>query len=427
VLSQKTQTQQKSFFLKKEIHIIYIEDSPFDTGLTEHALKKGGYTFSMKIVETAKSLQEALDAKQPDLILSDHSLPAFNSMDALKMCRAKYPGIPFILLTGSMSEEFAVECLLAGMDDYILKSNLIRLPSSVERVLSKKQVVEEKALIENLHKELQETLKVVEIQHKEIIDSINYASRIQDAILPHESKFMEEFHAGFSIFIPRDIVSGDLYWLEQATATNSMEDPVKLLAVVDCTGHGVPGAFMSLLVSELLHQILKDPDINSPAEGLEYLNRRLPESLNKNNKERINDGFDIALCEFDPMRNTLCFAGANRPLWLVRNSEDHPELIEYKGTKHSIGGHTPADQVFENITIELIEGDRLFMFTDGITDQFGGEKGKKMGKQVLKKEILQSAHLSMDEQKNHLQDFIARWKGSQDQVDDMLLMGIEIG
>jgi serine phosphatase RsbU (regulator of sigma subunit) len=390
-------------------------------------LKKAGYAFSIDIVETAKGLQQALDKKQPDLVLSDHSLPAFNSMDALKMCRTCYPGVPFILLTGSVSEEFAVECLLAGMDDYILKSNLIRLPSSIERVLSKKKVVEEKQLIENLHKELQETLKVVEVQHKEIIDSINYASRIQDAILPHESKFREEFHAGFSIFIPRDIVSGDLFWLEQATATNSMEDPVKLIAVVDCTGHGVPGAFMSLLVSELLHQVLKDPDINSPAEGLEYMNRRLPESLNKNNKERINDGFDIALCEFDPMRNTLCFAGANRPLWLIRNTDDTPELIEYKGTKHSIGGHTPADQVFENIIIELQGGDRLFMFTDGITDQFGGEKGKKMGKQLLKNELLQSAHLSMPDQRNHLMDFIRRWQGTLEQIDDMLLMGIEIG
>lgn len=412
--------------MDKELQILYLEDNPADAGLTQRALRKAGISFRMDVVETEAQFISALTERQPDLILSDHSLPGFNSLEAYRIVKERNLGMPFILLTGSVSEQFAVDCLLAGIDDYILKSNLIRLPSSIERVLSKKQIKVEKETIEKLHAQLQETTRIIEIRNKEVIDSINCAKRIQDAILPHDREFSEELLDGFVIYQPRDIVSGDLYWLSRVTTTDSRSLALKIIAVIDCTGHGIPGAFMSLLVSSLLNETLKNKDINTPDDVLAFLNEKLPYNLNKHNKELITDGLDMALCALDPVNRTVYFSGANRPLWLVRNSEDGYTLIEYKGTKASISANTPRDQVFENNTIALQPGDRLFMFTDGVTDQFGGPKGKKLGRNSLKELLLSSSHLPMQEQKETIVNYLEAWKGRLEQVDDILMLGISI-
>ena len=369
----------------------------------------------------------ALNNYIPDLILSDHSLPGFNSTEAYKISVIKRPGTPFILLTGTVSEQFAVDCLQAGIDDYILKTNLIRLPSSILRILSKQKIKQEKEIIETLLEELKTTYKQIELKNREITDSINYARRIQDAVLPNTTSINNEFKDGFIIYEPRNIVSGDLYWLANTTTTNGSNLSLKIIAAIDCTGHGIPGAFMSLLTSVILNQTLKNTEINSPADVLIHLNQNLPALLNRNHKEKITDGLDIALCAIDLQNRTLYFSGANRPVWIIRKHEtENFELIEHKGTKASIGSHTPVTQLFANNKINLETGDRLFLFTDGITDQFGGANGKKMGRKKLKEILLNSSHLSMKLQKEYIAHFLKEWKGLQEQVDDILLLGIEM-
>src|SRR6218665_3834155 len=323
--------------MDKELQILYLEDNRYDAELTLLALKKAGIRFKMRVVESEKAFRNALNEQLPDLILSDHSLPGFSSMQAFEIART-YPYVPFILLTGSVSEQYAVDCLLAGIDDYILKGNLIRLPSSIERLMSKTKIKREKEVIEQLHSELQKTHQEVEIKRQEITDSINYAKRIQDAVLPHEKEFDEGFSSSFIIYKPRDIVSGDLYWLANTTTTDSRNLPLKVLAAVDCTGHGIPGAFMSLLVSVLLNETLTNPDVNTPSDVLAYLNFKLPKILNRGTGERITDGLDIVLCALDLPQRILYFSGANRPLWIVRKQNTGFELLVYKGAKISIGG-----------------------------------------------------------------------------------------
>lgn len=412
--------------VNKELQILYLEDNPDDVGLTCIALKRAGISFTMKVVQTEGEFSDAIKNGNPDLILSDHSLPGFNSLEAYRIVKVENPGIPFILLTGAVSEEFAVDCLLAGIDDYILKSNLIRLPSSIERVLSKRKIKKEKETIEALHSELQETTRQIEVKNREITDSINYARRIQMAIMPDARQFIRDFKSGFVIYEPRDIVSGDMYWVTKNVPTQLDTNELKIAIVIDCTGHGVPGAFMSLLVSELLSQALFNRDINTPREALGFLNKRLSFSLHRSSQEVITDGCDMSICAFDLPGKKLYYAGANRPLWIIRKTNSEIELLEFKGTKASIGAYTPRDQVFEQMAINTVSGDRFFMFTDGITDQFGGANGKKMGRKLLKKILLDSAGLNMHAQREYLVKHLKTWKGIQEQVDDMLLMGIEI-
>lgn len=408
------------------MQIIYIEDSPDDVGLAELALKKAGLNFKMFVVDTEKEFSKVLDVIIPDLILSDHSLPGFNSSEAYKITMLKRPDTPFILFTGTVSEEFAVNCLLAGIDDYILKSNLIRLPSSIERVLAKKKIKQEKEIIEGLHAELKETYRQIEIKNKETVDSINYAKRIQDAVLPNDKQFENEFNSGFIINQPRDIVSGDLFWLSAFPAKDENSLPLKVIAAIDCTGHGIPGAFMSLLVSVLLNETLKNRTIKLPGDVLFHLNQKLPAILYGTEKEKINDGLDIVLCAIDLTKKVVYYSGANRPLWIVRKTNEGFEVIIFKATKASIGGFTLPDQEFINTTFALETGDRLFMFTDGITDQFGGHKGKKMGRKKLKEILVNSAGFEIDHQKKYIFAFIKEWQGANEQVDDMLMVGIEI-
>jgi serine phosphatase RsbU (regulator of sigma subunit) len=412
--------------MEKDLRILYIEDNPDDVNLVEFSLRKTGLDFQILAVVSEKEFVRELSNFNPDIVLSDHSLPGFNSTEAFKIARSHNAEIPFILLTGTVSEEFAVDCLLSGMDDYILKSNLIRLPSSIDRILSRNKIKEEKYIVENLLLELQGTHKQLEIKTKEIMDSINYAKRLQDAILPNDKLFSKLFYSNFVIYNPRDIVSGDFYWLAKTTTTDKRNLSLKLLAAFDCTGHGIPGAFMSLLASVLLTDTLKDPDINSPGEALSSINQKLPAILNRNQNEKITDGMDIALCALDFSTRTLYFSGANRPLWVLRKTTDKYDLLEYKGTKASIGAHTPVGLEFKDHVIKLQRGDRIFIFTDGITDQFGGPKGKKLGRKRLKDAVLESCSLPMHIQKVFLSSFFVQWMGVLEQVDDMLLIGIEI-
>lgn len=412
--------------MTKELNILYLEDNPDDVVLTQRALKKAGILSDMRVVETEKQFREALILQEPDLILSDHSLPGFNSLEAFRIVRERHLEIPFILLTGTVSEEFAVDCLLAGIDDYILKSNLIRLPSAIERVLAKRNMQKEKEVIEALHTELQETHRLIELKNKEITDSINYARRIQNAVIPDVGQLMQDFKSGFVIYEPRDIVSGDLYWLTKHTDPQKTSGARTVAAVIDCTGHGVPGAFMSLLISELLNQALFNKDVHTPGEVLNFLNKKLPESLNRSSHVRVTDGCDISICVFDLSEKKLFFAGANRPLWIIRRQGTGHVFLEHKGTKASIGGYSVYNQEFENRDINLQSGDRFFMFTDGITDQFGGGKGKKMGRKLLQQILMSSVGLEMSVQKEFINQQLRIWRGYHEQVDDMLLMGVEV-
>ncbi|MES2515582.1 MAG: two-component regulator propeller domain-containing protein [Bacteroidota bacterium] len=282
-----------------------------------------------------------------------------------------------------------------------------------QKLIREKQVLETK--VTERTSELKSANLHLNIAIEEIKDSINYAERIQSSILPETSVIKEQLPNSFILFKPRDVVSGDFYWFNKT-------DGKLFVACVDCTGHGVPGAFMSMIGNSLLNEIILTKKITSPSAILSSLNTSIFKVL-KQNTSASRDGMDMALCMIDLKANTLTYAGANRELLLIRNSE----LIEYKPTKSAIGGFTDSATVFRETVIEFLPNDQFYMTTDGYADQFGGEKGKKLMTKNFKEFLLQIHELPMLQQQEQLDKKIISWMGSEHaQVDDILLIGIKL-
>jgi len=287
-----------------------------------------------------------------------------------------------------------------------------------------KQIIETQKLEVDQQRELadkrrviaEEQKQIIEQKQKEILDSIHYAKRIQQAMLTSEEYMTRHFSVEKFIFYqPKDIVSGDFYW--------ALHHHNRFyIAAADCTGHGVPGAFMSLLNISFLNGNVIERGILEPDQILNEQRREIIKALNPNGTENSKDGMDCALCAFDLGNNTLKFALANNPLWLIRNNE----LIEYKADKMPVGKYDESQKDFTLQTIQIIKGDSIYIFTDGYADQFGGEKGKKFKYKHLKETLLANVHLSMEDQKVLLANTINEWKGDLEQVDDILVIGIRI-
>ena len=282
----------------------------------------------------------------------------------------------------------------------------------------------QKKIQEYLEKELDARTSVVrkqkaeiELQNIEITDSINYAKRIQSSILPDISKLKDSFRDAFILFRPRDIVSGDFYWFDK------LDDDKFILVCADSTGHGVPGAFMSMIGSTLLQDIIARKRISKPSEILSMLDRQLFTTLNQNVELGVaNDGMDMVVFEFNIRTRHLRFASAMRPVILMLGGESY----YIKGNRSSIGGETVGEKFFDDQEYYLKENDSIYLFSDGLADQFGGPDGKKMKIARLKRLIEQISDQSMDEQNEAISKFYDDWKGDFDQVDDILLMGVRV-
>jgi serine phosphatase RsbU (regulator of sigma subunit) len=263
---------------------------------------------------------------------------------------------------------------------------------------------------------------IIEEKNKDITDSINYARNIQQAILPFENRILQSLFpllgkredAFFILFKPRDIVSGDFYWFSE-------KDDYIFLAVADCTGHGVPGAFMSMIGSATLTHAVSERNITEPGKILSEVNRKIKEAL-KQTENFNRDGMDISLIRFDKKDpETILFAGAMRTLYHLRT-----ELEEIAGDKMSIGGTTDDHYQYATHKISVRKGDNLYVFSDGYADQFGGEGGKKFRTGNFKKLLLSIHDQSMDQQKESLDSSFEAWKGNLEQVDDVCVIGIKI-
>ncbi|NSW46611.1 MAG: SpoIIE family protein phosphatase, partial [Bacteroidales bacterium] len=263
----------------------------------------------------------------------------------------------------------------------------------------------------------------IEEQKKQITDSINYAKRIQEAVLPMSEMARSVLGEHFILFKPKDIVSGDFYWTTQI-------DNMLIVAVADCTGHGVPGAFMSMLGISFLNEIVRKKEMTKANDVLNELRKEIINALQqKGIAGEQKDGMDIALIAIN--KNTLqCqFAGANNPLYLVRKAQNEPtanyELTEYKGDKMPVAIYIIMNN-FTNYEFQLEQGDILYLFSDGYADQFGGEHGKKFMYKRFKELILANAHKPMNEQKQAFEETIVQWIGNGEQTDDITVVGIKI-
>ena len=267
--------------------------------------------------------------------------------------------------------------------------------------------------------------ELVEEKQKEILDSIRYAKRIQDAVLKEQEHISAHLPGHFVLFQPKDIVSGDFYWSIE-------KDNYWYVAAADCTGHGVPGAFLTILGTSFLNELNATDTLLTPAEILDKLRSRMIAELSVTNKEtnETKDGMDISLARLNLSTKELMWAGANNPLWItsvINQAADKKEykLIEVPAHKQPIGFY-PTLTPYPNHVIELKKGDTFYLFTDGYADQFGGEKGKKLKYKAIKELLLNAADEPMENQKNILLQYFIKWKGNYEQTDDVCIIGINI-
>ena len=289
--------------------------------------------------------------------------------------------------------------------------------------LTKKEIIARLKLIES-NKILEHQKNIIEEKNKDITDSINYAKKIQEAILPSVALKQKLFPDAFILFQPRDIVSGDFYWYSEKNGR-------KIIAAVDCTGHGVPGAFMSMIGNAFLNQIVNEKGIIKPSEILNQLRELIIEALKQSGASGENqDGMDISLLSIDNESGIVEFAGANNPLWIVRNQTQEansaPSLTEIKGNKQPIGIYSGPATPFTNHEIQLNTGDSLYLFTDGFADQMGGPLGKKYKYKTFKELVLSTNDDTAVQREAVFSKTAKDWKGELDQTDDILVIGIKV-
>lgn len=303
-------------------------------------------------------------------------------------------------------------------DEDILGHALVKMRDELaesERILEQK-VIERTAEVVRQNEEINHQREKLEELYKDVTDSIRYAKRLQDSILPTEHYIEKSIPDSFVLFKPKDIVSGDFYWFSET------ENKI-LFSAVDCTGHGVPGAFMSLIGANALNQIVQNK-IDQPSIILDELNRLSSEALNKTDegRDKVRDGMDLALCSINRDFTILEYAGANNPLYLIRGEE----IQDIKADKFAIASFEHGEMNYTNHVIELQKGDVIYIFSDGYADQFGGVKGKKFMYKQFRDLLLSIKDEKMHKQKEILNNKIEEWKGSFEQVDDILVIGIRI-
>lgn len=267
--------------------------------------------------------------------------------------------------------------------------------------------------INQANSEIEKARVNLERKNKEVTDSINYAKRIQAAILPSEKTITAHLNEAFVFYLPKDIVAGDFYWTERMGNTI-------LFAVADCTGHGVPGAMVSVICHNALNSCIKQLGLTDPGEILDETTKLVLKQFEKSEQE-VKDGMDIALCSFNVETRELKYSGANTPLWVVRNEE----ILKHKATRQPVGSHTKRVK-FASQIIPIQKGDILYLSSDGYSDQFGGVRGKKFLNKRFKDLLLTISKKPITAQSNLLRSTFEAWKQEYDQVDDVCVMGARV-
>lgn len=345
---------------------------------------------SKKITQMELDYRYKAEQKEKDLIQENKDL-----VTQEKISRQKY------IIWGGISGSL----LLLGFLAFSIKTGMARKKTNAQLQAFNDEITRQKDIIEE--------------KNHEITDSITYASRIQQGVIPDDQEMKQLFPQHFVFFKPRDIVSGDFYWANRVPNSHKA-----VIAVADCTGHGVPGAFMSLVGNTLLNQTLSNPAITNPAQALDDINQQLPKTIkSKSSTGTIKDGMEIAMCEFDTQAMTLHFSGANSNIYLVRNG-----LIQiYKGDKQPIGESASGNVIsYTNHTISLQKNDCIYMITDGFADQFGGEKGKKFKYKPLEDLFCAVSGKNPEEQQAIISRTFNNWRLNHEQVDDVLVLGIKV-
>jgi serine phosphatase RsbU (regulator of sigma subunit) len=311
---------------------------------------------------------------------------------------------------------------------------LVIIQAYLQKRKANKMIMEQNEVISEANEELQQLNEEVNAQkeeieaqrdhvfnqNKEITDSINYAQRIQSAMLPPESYINELLNENFILYRPRDIVSGDFYWIKQV-------NQYIVLVAADCTGHGVPGAFMSMLGISFLTEIVQRREITQANQVLNELRKQIKHSLRQHGgRDEAKDGIDMALCVLDLKNSLMQYAGANNSLYLIRDIDGKADLKELKADRMPLGYYQGKDSIFTNHDIKLEPGDTFYVFSDGFVDQKGGKDSKRFMSKKFKSLLLEIQDLPMPAQKEKLDNTLTDWMGKNMQTDDVLVIGVRV-
>ena len=396
--------------------ILIVDDDSYSRESAEALLMKENY--NLIFAENGFEAIELTKKHEPDLILLDIMMPQMDGFEACRKIREDetLAEVPIILVTALDDKDSKITGLEAGADDFISKPyDRLELRTRVKTIirLNRYRVL----LNERSEKEtIKKQRDFIAIQKKDLTDSIEYAKRIQSALYP-QKKFIDNILSNYFIFYkPKNIVSGDFYWLAK-------KEEIKIIAVADCTGHGVPGAFMTMLGISFLNEIVtQDMELN-PNIILEKLRTKVVKALNQPGKEEKSlDGMDIALCMIDTQNMKLQYAGVNIPLFLIRDKK----LQIINADAMLIGIQTNTLLRYKNNCLDIKKGDILYMSSDGFRDQFGGPKKKKFTRSRFHDLLLDIHENEMNEQKEILDKTLSDWMHGYEQIDDILVMGIKI-
>lgn len=441
--------------IKKQINIFIVDDNKSFALALKAVIETTFKNKSIKIhsFETGENCMEKFRQVMPELVILDYCLnsksdDAVDGLQVLGKIKKINADTSVIMLTSNDHIDIALKSFHQGASDYVVKteSQFKEINHSISKIFTTKELAFQKKkkakqavelIISNKEysfqkekeKQAEELIKVniqkteveksklvVEEKHKSITDSINYAKRIQQAKLPKKEEIYAALTNCFVLFKPKDIVSGDFYFFHK-------NNQHLFIAAADCTGHGVPGALLSMVCSERLHEAVSLS--TNTSEILNQLNKGIKTSLHQSeNFDSTRDGMDIALCAVNTEKGIVKYSGANRPLWVIRKGMTKVE--EIKGTKKAIGGYTEDNQHFDTHEINLQAGDSFYIFSDGYADTFGGEAGKKLMTKKFKEILLNIQHKPMPEQEAHLESFIENWKAGTEQVDDILVIGVRL-
>jgi len=309
-------------------------------------------------------------------------------------------------------ESFAADPVLTWLvfGGFILLAVCLIMMFQTRRLVKTRRLLKEK---ERALENIEERKAELEFRDKNLTDSLVYAQRIQEALLPSEEYFRTHFRESFILFRPKDIVSGDFYWIGE-------KDDRIFIAGADCTGHGVPGALMSMIGLEIIEKTINEDNIIVPSDILAILNKALEKTFSrqKNIGTIIRDGMDIGLCVIDRKRKKAEYAGAFFPLYLIRDDK----LIEFSGDKLIIGMN-PAGLSYANHEIELMDNDILYIFSDGYVDQFGGTENKKFMYRRFRYLLTTIHRFPVNDQKAILDENIKTWMSGNRQIDDIMVIG----
>ncbi len=384
--------------------ILLVDDSDVNLEILKDSLSKYKLFTAM---EGDSALELAFSRDKPDLILLDIIMPGLDGYEVCQYIKTNEltKDIPVIFITGQNDPDSIIKGFEAGAVDFITKPfNIHELKARVKTQLTIKMARDQnKRLIQK-----------IEAINKKLTDSINYAKKIQNASLPKKIDMDLLLPEHFVMLRPRDIVSGDFYWLSQ------VDDKVILIAA-DCTGHGVPGAIMSMFGIAYLHEIINDHGETEPAKILDRLREIVIQSLQQDEESEIKDGMDISIVTIDKNKQELQFAGAFNPIVVIRN-----KFLNIYPADHMPVSYGEVNRSFRNHTIQYQNGDCLYMYSDGYASQFGGPRDKKLMQKGFRQLILDNHHHSMPNQKQNFETFFDEWKGTNEQIDDVLLIGLRL-